>query len=448
MSSNQIESYDNPRCYLHDLIKSKYIYNEGELIELASSDIYKNDIRKKDDVGHYPLFLACSFHLYELTIYLIEKFPNAIKEQHGWERHCNPLHIVCRVNNTEMIRYLLANYGFLLHLPDDIGRIPLFDAVRNPTIEAMELLFEASTVEIINLIDDNGWSPMMEACSFCNFHVVLKLISYTELNISITDSLGYNAFHYLFKSCCRTPFDNDARDDLLMMIIRAFLDKCPTAYNYRGTNDYTILHEFALTTSPESAYYRKFLPFCHSLVNVVDGWDASPLHYACLMHNINAVRELCAIPSIDYNIRDHSGKTALHHLFVDSSNLDPHQYGGFISNLEVNVNIYDSDGNTALHLLFNEMDIATDSNGFNGDDLWRVVEIILERSIFLVLSKNNDGKTLLQLADEKLYEAEVSCSSMFESLTKCRKVIEYFENKVRNHIYTYIMLKFCPEGHA
>jgi hypothetical protein len=69
------------------------------------------------------------------------------------------------------------------------------------------------------------------------------------------------------------------------------------------------------------------------------------------------------------------------------------------------------------------------------------MEIIIEHFKFLVLHRNNNGHTILDLAKEKLHEVkQFGIASSIKELNKCCEMIEKYENEVRFEMFVYMML--------
>ncbi|SCU99380.1 LADA_0H19394g1_1 [Lachancea dasiensis] len=108
-----------------------------------------------------------------------------------------PLHELCREGQASEVRALVDEQPDLVLKKDLDSRYPLHWAISYQHVDIIEfLLSRMQNVDLDDLVDDSGWSPVHIACSVGNIDVVTKLLNHsTKPDVNLTTTQGISALH-------------------------------------------------------------------------------------------------------------------------------------------------------------------------------------------------------------------------------------------------------------
>ena len=256
--------------------------------------------------------------------------------------HRTPLYIACQLQSHEIASLLLYNENIKtsLKLPDSQGeKHPLWVASMNGYLDLVCLLLDnnAST----DLIGDDGQHILMCAHTAGQYEVVRLLLEYgadpsvlssvglyeacmlgySELALSVSHAASDTELVECISVSCKSGFSETGVSltlgisncqvqkrcyEILQQNLRSTLAVCqqPVPQPHK----YTSLWE--CVENKDMVQLRSLINQGHE-PNTKDA-QGNPLLHACIQnHLLHSVFDLCSCPSIDINIKDEQGKTAL-----------------------------------------------------------------------------------------------------------------------------------------
>jgi ankyrin repeat protein len=124
-------------------------------------------------------------------------------------------------------------------MPDDNGNTPFhFAVIPRPEFEYFQvnnLLPELDLKK--NIRNFKGRTAFHDACFYYNPWVVSKLMSFSDIDINITDHGGENALHHIIQGYIKNP-----RNDDCLKAIHLLLKKTPFLVNMKNSAFETPLH--------------------------------------------------------------------------------------------------------------------------------------------------------------------------------------------------------------
>jgi ankyrin repeat protein len=424
-----------------------------ELISKVASKEYQNDIRMKDKSGQYPITLSCSFGILyaAFTIYLIKQYPYAIQQADSWDRRINPLHVAVEANDMEVVRFLLNNYHFLVYQQDPNGFIPLMYTDKTNNFEIMDIILNVAT-NCINMKTDYGITILIGSCLRLKTDMALKLLSYTNIiDINAVDVEGRNAIYCLFQELLKITFVLNCHFTELEEVVDIIHRISPESFNCCAHYGRNLLHDFALTRIQRLGQLPTVLKYCHHLINQYDLMGRTPFHVACRHNNIHAFEQFEIMTGFDYSIKDKEGEYPIHYLC--DYMLSPELITNYITRYNVNVETLDNNGNTAVYYIIKTISEENyeDHDYVYGDgpehvdtsNYLTVMQLLLNHNLFLILSRNNDNKSVHDFAKEEYANGNLHHSiDTKQRLKSCCDFIEEKEKEARYHMFLYFFAKY------
>jgi ankyrin repeat protein len=276
-----------------------------------------------------------------------------------------PLLHACIQKNTKIALLLLEN-GAKLGASDDQGNSELSHATRNGSLSLTKLLVEKGAE--LEKANATGMTPFLWAAFSGSVSVGLYLRKKGSV-ITAVDHDGFTALHWS-SSCNQVPF------------MGVLLGEALEDLNF---------------TAPEKAEIAELGPQLQSIAFDIDSISErgeTPLHVAANRGNSEAVSMLLK-HGANFNARDESRRTALHHSVQFGEPKNEITMGLFLllPTITTIMSAKDADGETALQIAVRK--------GYN-----RLVEILLQeirpQSRNIVLDDNSEaGSTLFSAAPKK-----------------------------------------------
>lgn len=315
-----------------------------KILLLNSSDGF--DVTSKDNLGRTPLMYAASLWKpdIELLDIILERSEVAINAKDNEGRNALSHAMAIRFgfgSGRDVVQRLLRLEGINVNEPDDRGLTPLAHAVGKPDL--LHLMLEDARV-IPHLKDNEGKTPLFHAAQWGD-HVSISLLLQRDLDPCLKDYHGRSPLFYAawnskgtqkqtLDILLRQPeMDVNVKDgDGLVALAYAvqgwknrFHDQKTflTLVKYPGIdlnavdNDgRTLIALWARVrlTTPNRAYCsigRTLLTDPRTKVNTHDKYGRTPVHYAAMSSNLQAIRILLEKDDIDLKMKDKDGWTAL-----------------------------------------------------------------------------------------------------------------------------------------
>lgn len=232
------------------------------------------------------------------------------------------LHCAAYGGHEECIRILLLKKANILGR-DEYGRIPLFYAAANGKFAATLRLIKTEP-KILNAADYNGLRLLHFAALGGNTKLYTWIQNTQNLKSESIDSFFRTPLHY-------AAMKGDA---LMMGTILKILGPNPNIYDLFGCS---LVHYVVLSGNLDAIYktinfFKSYLCITkHGAPYILRGeWGKlvtlkerqSLLHYAVLSGEIDAIWAVAALPTMDVNLQDNVGWTALHLAVSTRASLD------------------------------------------------------------------------------------------------------------------------------
>lgn len=397
------------------------------------------------------LVIACQHSGYEsFSLRLLELYPRkATLDQDGWENCRNPLHIACIDGRNDIAEQLLEhNSNILLNMPDSHGRTALFYASKLNNVNLVKMLLEEDTIDV-NVQDKFGQTALHVSCLHLSYGVIELLINHKNTQLSLKDNGGISAHGTAIRTFFRTV--SNTRLAVLEDMEHIFYTllysndeeiECDVTGN---TGRVSVIHEhanggwdyfYAINFLMENGYGY--------LINQQDRFGSTPLHYACRKtYNDfkfvldNYMKKFMKIKYLDVNIRDNKGRTPVQ---VACRNCYTNIVTFLVTNdYNVNINLRDHLGKTALHHAvdgwFNRTAETGDDNSCNN-----IIRTLMWKNPYLVFHKNDKKLNALEYAKKRDKEEEVSGNDLVQDLwTSAMNLLEDHVHKGRFEMYTYCL---------
>jgi ankyrin repeat protein len=151
-----------------------------------------------------------------------------------------------------------------------------------------------------------------------------------------------------------------------------------------------------------------FLKDCHSVINVKDNQQKTPLHIVCETKNLYALEYFMKINNLQLNDQDANGKTPLHYLCFRPWQTEC--VNKFLNLPGIKFDTVDFENNSALHCMINSMYVRNNYQ-FGTYEYRSIIESFLSQNRFILFIKNIQNNTiedelLLQLNQAKLFGHE------------------------------------------
>ncbi|XP_044738962.1 uncharacterized protein LOC123300452 [Chrysoperla carnea] len=214
---------------------------------------------------HYLSYHGLMDHITKLTN--IEKYINE-KDAKG----CTPLHLACAQNHTQVVKYLI-NLGADVNCQDQNLSTALHWAVYNNNIELVKVLIERNAD--VQIQDSNGIQPIHLAALKGHIEII-NILTPMGKSDEITDKQGITPLH-LASHCGH----ND--------VIRALLE---TGYFNVNATDKNAIRPLHLAIGSNHDTTAKLLLEKGALSSCFDSYGRSPMHWAAVNGNLEAIKSL------------------------------------------------------------------------------------------------------------------------------------------------------------
>ena len=290
------------------------------------------DINEPDDDGYTPLHLACSGSKDIKSIELLLKY-GANKDARAKDGH-TILHSAAENDDSTVLRYILENHYYAyINEPDENGLTPLHSACKTSRdIKSIELLLEYGASKDVKAI--NGLSFLDFATANDDSSVLKYILEhhyYTDIN-----EPDDNGCTPLLNACLWGK-----NTESIELLLKSGADR--QARNNRGT---TMLHYAAI--NDDSSVLKYILEHhYYTDINEPDDNGCTPLLNACLWGKNTESIELLLKSGADRQARNNRGTTMLHYAAINDDSsvlkyiLEHHYY--------TDINEPDDNGWTALH---------------------------------------------------------------------------------------------------
>jgi len=217
------------------------------------------------------------------------------------------LHLACNVNSPKLVSWLLSNGAEATAVLDD-GTTALHCACQtgDGSVVAAVLLEQGSESLLHRTRRSNagimGITVLHDATEFADLASVLVLLKY-KVDVDAETSAGITALHIAAKhghaDIASELISHDAQREILASDTKG-CSVCPLHYAVENSHTAvisTLLNAGANVNAGRTYSGRE---------------DVTCLHLAAMRQNVEMVRQLLAVPSIDVNARDSDNATTLH----------------------------------------------------------------------------------------------------------------------------------------
>lgn len=102
------------------------------------------------------------------------------------------LHIACRSNNLELVKFLVDNKASINHQPEGYEITPLMTACSYGHMDIVKYLVEECNAKL-NLRDSYGYTALMMACERGNLDLIIYLLDNKNIDVNIKNIHGHSA---------------------------------------------------------------------------------------------------------------------------------------------------------------------------------------------------------------------------------------------------------------
>jgi ankyrin repeat protein len=266
-----------------------------------------------------------------------------------------------------------------------------------------------------------------------SLNAIYWLLLHDDVNVGIVDNDGYTAIHYLFVTCCKNN-NHKYKGVLFSNCMVELQNRDPYVIHYRNSNNgNTIFHDLAYNVTRKSVNIKTFIKNCLGFVNHVNVVGKTPMHIVCEGQNIEALQYLKNIKTLQHNVLDARGKTALHYLCQHPWNFQCIEL--YFSLTGINFEVVDFDNNTALHCMIQGINVTTEFD-FLTPDYCSIIKKFVRRAMFVLVIKNNNNQTIQDVALLKLNEStRYGFNTAIQTLQRICAVIDDKMLILRNGIY-------------
>jgi ankyrin repeat protein len=426
----------NQNAYiLHDAING--INSEELLFNLLIQN--RDDVRKKDANGNYPLNCACQYPQYnKFSLHLYKAFKDASIFS-SWANQHNIVHVALQEEEYGTAYEIIQRAQHLLNLFDDEGRgmtpiQQLFsDGLWNEQVKDFVshlsiIVKDKVTFNMRSRID--GCTALHYACLNFMHEAIHHLLQLRHIDVTVIDNDGNPPFLYLIedKSDLSLAIFNATNDGFSENIkcIDMFLDANPEVIlqtNICGQN--------ALHLSCYCGHYNVFKYFFKMLrseINSVDDLGNTPLHLAISKDRSDIVEFMLHQKDVLLNKKNKDGLTSFHMACKCNSN---ECLKILLWRKDIDRATKDFYGNTILHAAVSGTIDSSHVRCFTVTYLLQSIDCIDTDDV------NYNGKTAKDVAEEELNTAnnhDGSIISRNDYIENCNEVIKrlttpIFENE-------------------
>eukprot|EP01031_Cornospumella_fuschlensis_P031361 gene31361-37901_t len=374
-----------------------------------------------------PLIKACHTGRTELVKLLAEQ--NVLDLNKPTNTEETPLLIACASRNAAMLRALLQQKGLRVNATNRRDETPLSLLAQGDCADMVSSLLRYGGVDI-NRRDKEGCTALVKACAgYTQRSTVMRLLKETDVDLTATNQYGETALLL----CCRNghlaAVQRMKTHPQFKSVLPMLPKKKSTPLIDACRGGYVEIVDLLLEDA-DAAF-----------LNEQDHEGCTALYHACKEEHLKVVQALLTNPSLDLNVKNKMGNTALHasidcrsavlHALLAKPSLDVNvqnkngvtplmKAGGYtcfadfmllLEHPRVNVNLRNERGNTVLMSAIN-------------DRAALLVQLILEVPSLNIHSLTKDGKTALQLAEELgCYDIMEILEEHLATVRGCRTVI-------------------------
>lgn len=311
------------------LIKSKKFDETKKYIETTENI----DVNMVDEQHNYLIHYILLYDQYEILKIILKKNVRLdILDIDGR----TILHIPIRFNYIETLKLLLKYNKELigisiLDIKDKLGLTALHYCVILNNFECLKLLISSDADPLIR--DKTNNNVMHLSLQYHNIEIINYLLDIMNLNFLTFsgETILQLAIQYKFI-------------DLINLILKKKININNQEYNY----GISALHQSVLINNPQ---ITDTIIKYGANINLQDYIGNTALIYALNDNLIDIVKILISYPTLNYNLINYNGETALHYLFTNFEKYT--DYPNIIKKLIINtdLNIQDNNGNTCLHYI-------------------------------------------------------------------------------------------------
>jgi ankyrin repeat protein len=266
------------------------------------------NVRKKDDDGNYPLYLACRYlPSGDFTLSLLKEYPEAIN-QTGWETlFDNPLHMACWSNRPDLVSLILEQNPSLLNSMGCHQKTALDIACGSGFLDIVDVLLKYPHLEI-NKTSGNTYRRTV--LHNANWKIARKLLHFNGINVDVMDVHGKTPFECYLMNLHGNSIKR-TKNSRHYGIIKLYLKKFSWVINKKKQDGQTLLHTIIFWGNKD--IFKEVLPYASNIINEGDNNGVTPLHCACIQNQNEMLAMLLKNKMVDINKQSNYGATALHY---------------------------------------------------------------------------------------------------------------------------------------
>ena len=176
MRVDPLATNQNGSNALHIAVKLGHFDAVRELIRLKNFPV---DSMKKNGVT------SMGISAYRGNVQMMEMLAERSNLQFVNSQGIGPMYLAVKGNKTDSIRFLLSRrVPIFNNQPDKTDNSPIFFAIRQSNLNALEIFCDAEQNNLENFRDSKGYSLIMHACTHARFEVVNYLsVRRIDLNV-------------------------------------------------------------------------------------------------------------------------------------------------------------------------------------------------------------------------------------------------------------------------
>lgn len=310
--TNLFKNLSFPKISVNEILKtsnmaSAYANNNHYKIDklLRKGKYYYKSIKFKENHDYSLLHQSvCDSNIQVVDLILKQKYgkDKDIVEDIENEIGFAPIHLACIKDDIEMIKDLIQKGNSGIQIKTKTDNLNLMHiAAQFGSLKTLEYLHKYHFSSSIDSVNEEKWSPLHFACFMNKFDICSYLIE-NDANL------------YLRNKQFLTPIETCILNDNFELFFALY----NFHYDFKKLNSYD---------NPESAKLIHVASSCKKGTRILDfllqdpnnlheicnnTLKSTPLHFACMQDNINAVRSILRrCPNV--NMTDYLGNTPLHY---------------------------------------------------------------------------------------------------------------------------------------
>ena len=272
-----------------------------------------------DDVGIYPLYLACLMEQFEIADFLLDKFRCDPNRSIFNGRTC--LHAACTSGSYNFLIKLVNRHGCDHDSADNEGITPLFIACELGCIAIAKILIEEKECDVTHKRND-GKSYLHAASSGGNLEIVQLLVDDFNLEPDCMDNAGTTPLYiasekghlevtkyFIAGKLCELTKESIfvAERSKNTKVLKFLNDQYSILYNKsdwnHDQNSQSCTYVHKLSRQMERLdLIRYHVKHHHCIVNCKDDDGKTPLFYACQSGDLDVVKYLISEQNCDPNL--------------------------------------------------------------------------------------------------------------------------------------------------